>query len=190
MPRATDEQLLGMIRSSRSLGWIKSASGWKTDEVTTFAVRNGFTFGADAHPRPIVEQGGASTPTDDGWLMTLLGQAERSALSSTRKMATRVKILVTDLGRRVESELEQAAAAAAAAKEREDAAAEVRRLEGALAAAREKARGSRPTRPQAAARDGGSDMAEIRAWARQNGFTVGDKGVIRTEIRDAYAKAH
>lgn len=33
------------------------------------------------------------------------------------------------------------------------------------------------------------ELAAIRAWARANGWTVGDKGRIAAEIRDAYAAA-
>lgn len=190
MPRATEGQLLGMIRANRALSWITAASGWKKDEVLAFADRHHFEW-IDEHPRPVdIEKGGASTPVEGDRLTVLLAQAERSPLASTRKLAVRAHKVLSDLTRRVEAEIQSAAEATAAAKEREAAAAEVKRLETELAAAREKARGSRPGRSQAPAQDGGSDMAEIRAWGRQNGYTVGDKGVVRAEVRQAYAQAH
>ena len=34
------------------------------------------------------------------------------------------------------------------------------------------------------------DTAKIRAWAQENGHTVGDRGRIPTEVRDAYTAAH
>jgi hypothetical protein len=35
-----------------------------------------------------------------------------------------------------------------------------------------------------------SDTADVRAWARQNGYTVSDRGRIPSEVREAYASAH
>ena len=36
---------------------------------------------------------------------------------------------------------------------------------------------------------GSSDTAAVREWAQRNGFTVGDRGRIPAEIREAYAAA-
>lgn len=36
---------------------------------------------------------------------------------------------------------------------------------------------------------GTSDTAVVREWAQRNGYTLGDRGRIPTEIRDAYAVA-
>ncbi|MFQ4147964.1 Lsr2 family protein [Arthrobacter sp. LAPM80] len=44
-------------------------------------------------------------------------------------------------------------------------------------------------RGQAAAPKGSSDVAQIRAWARDNGFDVHERGRIQAEIRDAYNAA-
>jgi Lsr2 len=41
-----------------------------------------------------------------------------------------------------------------------------------------------------AGRGRGSSSAEIREWARQNGWEIPDRGRIATEVRDAYAAAH
>lgn len=37
---------------------------------------------------------------------------------------------------------------------------------------------------------GGPSPADIRAWARDNGFTVPDRGRVSAEVRDAYTAAH
>ena len=37
---------------------------------------------------------------------------------------------------------------------------------------------------------GGAAPAEIRAWARDNGFQVPDRGRVSAEVREAYASAH
>lgn len=41
----------------------------------------------------------------------------------------------------------------------------------------------------AAAPKGSGDVAAIRAWARENGYTVHERGRIQAEIRDAYYAA-
>ncbi len=44
-------------------------------------------------------------------------------------------------------------------------------------------------RGPAAASKGVSDVAQIRAWARENGYTVHERGRIQAEVRDAYYAA-
>lgn len=34
------------------------------------------------------------------------------------------------------------------------------------------------------------DLTAIRVWARENGWSIGDRGRVSQEIRDAYAAAH
>lgn len=41
-----------------------------------------------------------------------------------------------------------------------------------------------------AASTSGASPAEIRAWARDNGFDVPDRGRVSQEVRDAYTAAH
>lgn len=50
----------------------------------------------------------------------------------------------------------------------------------------------RSARAGAANRTGGNreETAAIRAWARDNGFTVSSRGRIPTEVLEAYNKAH
>ena len=49
-----------------------------------------------------------------------------------------------------------------------------------------KVRGSRRT----AARSGRQDLAAVRAWALQNGFTVAPRGRVSAEVLQAYAAEH
>ncbi|CDR02336.1 Lsr2-like protein [Streptomyces iranensis] len=37
---------------------------------------------------------------------------------------------------------------------------------------------------------GGQDTAEIRAWAKENGYEVSDRGRVPATVREAYAKAN
>ena len=39
-------------------------------------------------------------------------------------------------------------------------------------------------------RAGGPSPADIRAWARENGFSVPDRGRVSSNVRDAYLAAH
>ena len=43
---------------------------------------------------------------------------------------------------------------------------------------------------QAVAIVSGPSPADIRAWARDNGFNVPDRGRVSSEVREAYAAAH
>jgi hypothetical protein len=45
-------------------------------------------------------------------------------------------------------------------------------------------------RARAAGAQGGASAAEIRGWARANGWTVPERGRVSAEVREAYAAAH
>jgi hypothetical protein len=38
--------------------------------------------------------------------------------------------------------------------------------------------------------DGGPAPSEVRAWAKDNGFDVPERGRIPADVKDAYAQAH
>ena len=44
------------------------------------------------------------------------------------------------------------------------------------------------TKPKATAKN--SENAKMRAWAKENGFSIGDRGRISVEIQEAYKAAH
>lgn len=46
------------------------------------------------------------------------------------------------------------------------------------------------SRRGSASRTRSNDSAKVRAWAKDNGFEVSERGRISAEIREAYAKAH
>jgi len=46
------------------------------------------------------------------------------------------------------------------------------------------------TRRSPAADDSGASAADVRAWARENGYTVPERGRVSAEVREAYAAAH
>ncbi len=45
-------------------------------------------------------------------------------------------------------------------------------------------------KPAAAAADGAASPSEIRAWAREHGWEIPDRGRVAAEVREAYAAAH
>ncbi|MFI9310930.1 Lsr2 family DNA-binding protein [Streptomyces triculaminicus] len=56
-------------------------------------------------------------------------------------------------------------------------------------AARQQGRTKKPAARAAAARST-EDTAAIRAWAKENGYHVNDRGRVPTEVREAYTKAN
>ncbi|MFI1796612.1 Lsr2 family protein [Streptomyces sp. NPDC020379] len=45
-------------------------------------------------------------------------------------------------------------------------------------------------KPRSASAADGQNTAEIRAWAKKNGFSVNDRGRVPADIREAYEKAN
>lgn len=50
--------------------------------------------------------------------------------------------------------------------------------------------GGRKRTASASSSSGKEDLDAIRAWARDNGFQVADRGRISAKVKEAYAKAH
>ena len=69
-------------------------------------------------------------------------------------------------------------------------AAELRSFLGRFIDAGRKSSGGRATRTKALAAPRGNDSAQIRQWARDNGYTVNSRGRIQAEIQEAYMKAN
>jgi nucleoid-associated protein Lsr2 len=51
-------------------------------------------------------------------------------------------------------------------------------------------RSGRKSSASATAADGGPSAADIRAWARENGYEVPERGRVSAEVREAYAAAN
>ena len=65
-----------------------------------------------------------------------------------------------------------------------------RKLRDALAPYVAHARSVSGRRRSASKAAGGAAPSEIRAWARENGFDVSERGRVSAEVRSAYAAAH
>lgn len=61
---------------------------------------------------------------------------------------------------------------------------------GRRVAGRKTGGGRRRGQRVAAGGDAGPSAADIRAWARQNGWDVPERGRVSAEVREAYAAAH
>ncbi|MBE4717926.1 MULTISPECIES: Lsr2 family protein [unclassified Pseudarthrobacter] len=69
-------------------------------------------------------------------------------------------------------------------------AAELRSALERFVAAGRKTSAGRATRTKPAAGARANDSAQIRQWARDNGYTVNSRGRIQAEIQEAYQKAN
>lgn len=58
-----------------------------------------------------------------------------------------------------------------------------------ISAGRSVAGAGRASGSRRASRSGG-DLAAIRSWAQSNGYSVGDRGRISAEVREAYDRSH
>ena len=59
-----------------------------------------------------------------------------------------------------------------------------------IAAGRSVAGAGRSSGTRRSSRSSGGDLAAIRSWAQSNGYSVGDRGRISADVRDAYERAH
>lgn len=59
-----------------------------------------------------------------------------------------------------------------------------------IAAARLTSGTASPTRSRAARANGRSDLAAIRAWANENGYTVSSRGRVPQPVIEAYEASH
>nr|WP_024126095.1 histone-like nucleoid-structuring protein Lsr2 [Streptomyces sp. FR1]AHE38713.1 Hypothetical protein pFRL2_38c [Streptomyces sp. FR1] len=192
----TEATALSMYYDGGQMDAITDATGLSKDEVTALVETN--------FPPPATAAADATEANDGGTgdsVEQLLAWAEAHETASIRNKAARVRTDLTDLTTRRAADDAQRAA-----EER------VTRLKAELAKAQEELRavkaGALPAtatadEPTATAteeptpiRSGlGSgrtkeELADIRTWARANGYKVADAGIVAKKILDAYDAAH
>jgi hypothetical protein len=59
-----------------------------------------------------------------------------------------------------------------------------------ISAGRSVAGSTRGSGPRRSSRNASGELAAIRSWAQGNGYTVGDRGRISAEVREAYERAN
>ena len=65
-----------------------------------------------------------------------------------------------------------------------------RRVGGRSAGGRTRSAGTSGRSRSSSASAGKHDLGDVRAWARDNGFTVSDRGRVSSEVLAAYDQAH
>ena len=103
-------------------------------------------------------------------IVTLLDDIDGSEATTTLSFAFDGKSYVIDLNDKNAAAFEKA-------------------IEPYLSAARRTTPGA-PSRGRRRADAGGPSANDIRAWAKENGLTVSERGRISQEVRDAYNAAH
>lgn len=59
-----------------------------------------------------------------------------------------------------------------------------------ISAGRSVAGTGRASGARRSSRSASGDLAAIRSWAQSNGYTVGDRGRISADVREAYERSH
>jgi hypothetical protein len=116
----------------------------------------------------------------------ILDQAKQSPKQSTRRLASRIEVLLAELTQRIDAEAAEAKAAAARERQKEQARTEIAQLEAKLVAAKAVLKGERP----AVASTPEPTAKMIRVWAAENGVTCSTRGRVAQNARDAYLAAH
>ncbi|WNI27333.1 histone-like nucleoid-structuring protein Lsr2 [Streptomyces sp. ITFR-16] len=127
-------------------------------------------------------------------IQELLDWAGSHSLAGIRSRAARITADLTELSERRDSEAAQREAEEKVAKLKAELEAAQEQLRTAKAGARTANTGTAtaPTPIRSGLGSGRSkdELAEIRAWARKNGHTVANAGIVRKEILDAFDAAH
>ncbi|MBP5904629.1 Lsr2 family DNA-binding protein [Streptomyces scabiei] len=190
---ATEATALSMYYDGTDTAVITDATGLPEDEITALAETNDpprTTTADDAN------EDGANEPGDS--VEQLLAWAEAHPTAGIRDMAARVRGDLAELtARRVTDDAQHKAEQRVAqlTAELEKAQEELQALKaGALPATPDPAPATATAAPTPIRSGLGSgrtkeELAAIRTWARANGYTVADKGMIKKALLDAYDAA-
>ncbi|MFI9176148.1 Lsr2 family DNA-binding protein [Streptomyces lincolnensis] len=217
-PNAFEAMALSMHSNGDSTDAIISATGLSDDELTELLAAHGQAPDTEAAPEiPAAVTETAVTETvapavateadtlDPGALQDLLAWADEQATAAVRNRAARIRTDWAELiQRRAIDEVE--GRVAKLKSELEQAQDELRAIKAgtlpvpAAAPALEPvpvpdtapavvAAAPTPIRPAMGSGRTPEQLAAVRAWARANGYTVADKGMIKKAILDAYDAA-
>ncbi|WP_329169440.1 Lsr2 family protein (plasmid) [Streptomyces sp. NBC_01267] len=127
-------------------------------------------------------------------IQELLDWAGSHSLAGIRSRAARITADLTELSERRDSEAAQREAEEKVAKLKAELESAQEQLRTAKAGARTANTGTAtaptPIRSRLGSGRSKDELAEIRAWARKNGYTVANAGIVRKEILDAFDAAH
>jgi DNA-binding transcriptional MerR regulator len=180
---AFEAMALSMYHADRSTAEITEATGLSKDEITALVDAQERQSDADTTSP-------ATVPADTTDVAGLLAWADGHELVGIRNRAARIRTDLAELSARraTEAATRQAEERVAQLKaELEAAQAELRQAKtgrtAAVASAAPPARRGTPGRSR-------EELAAIRTWARANGHTVADHGMIPKAVRAAYEAAH
>lgn len=208
-PNAFEAMALSMHGNGDSTDAIISATGLSEDELTELLAAHGQADSVAAPQTPAVstetEAPAVSTETDTldpGTLQDLLEWADEQSTAAVRDRAARIRADWAELiQRRAISEVEGRVAKLQA--ELEQAQHELRAIQAGTRPAAAPAVDAptaapapdttppapTPIRPGLGSGRTPQQLAAVRTWARANGYTVADKGMIKKKILDAYDAA-
>ena len=112
----------------------------------------------------------------------LLERGDASSILATRRLAGRVRTMISELRERLKTEVEQEQVVTQIAvlrKQLDDAEAKLRRM-----------RGIKPVRSRTATPRTAVDTRKVRAWAVANGHQVKPQGILPAAVLTAYRAAH
>ncbi|MEE1943283.1 histone-like nucleoid-structuring protein Lsr2 [Streptomyces sp. TRM 70361] len=184
---AFEAMAVSMYYADQTMAEITQATGLSEAEITALVDAQERQFDVDATADTTTP---ATSQADTAGVAGLLAWADGHELAGIRNRAARIR---TDL-----AELSARCAAEAATRQAEE---RVAKLKAELEAAQAELRQAKTGRPAAVpaaaapARRGTpgksrKELAAIRTWARANGHTVADHGMIPKKIVAAYEAAH
>ncbi|MEW2527559.1 histone-like nucleoid-structuring protein Lsr2 [Streptomyces sp. NPDC047071] len=164
-----------------------------TDALQHMAPRVPDDRTADSTPAPEPAAAAPDGTRDTGGIEALLTWAEDHATAAIRNRAARIRSDLTELAGRRNSEAAQRAAEERVARAKAELeAAQLREMKtgGRTATTRQNATPPAPAPAAATARRSREDLAAVRAWARDHGHQVADRGTPARAVLDAYDAAH
>lgn len=187
------------LRAGKSVEEISQE--WSEPRANVYAVKRAMDA-AMVTPAPVPPPRPAIAPAAVAMVLTLVSEASQSKRARTRTLAAKLDKLVEELQELLTAEKAEADELARKRREREEAAAEVARLEEQLRAARAKLAGKpartsstktadNPSGRQSArpVYEGGPTTAVVRAWARSAGVDHPTHGTLPKRVIEAYRAA-
>lgn len=180
---AFEAMALSMYYADHSMAEITQATGLSEDEITALVGAQERQCDADATADTTTP---ATVPADTADVAGLLAWADGHELAGIRNRAVRIRTDLAELSARRATEAATRQAEERVAKlkaELERAQAELRQAKTGRPAAVAPARRGTPGRSR-------EELTAIRTWARAEGHTVADHGMIPKKIVAAYEAAH
>lgn len=197
-PNAFEATALSMHYADASAAEITEATGLSEEEITALVTAQEQEFDKDADPAPAIVTDPApavAIVTGDS-VEQLLAWAEAHSAAGIRNKAARVHVDLAELTDRRATDDAQREAEERVVRlkaELEKAQEELRAVKGGTRSPTSTATAAAPVptpiRPGLGSGRTREELAAIRTWARANGYTVANAGIIKKKIIDEYDAA-